>query len=120
MPESGLGRSTVSTLLLLDDERMACVLAYELGTTSYLVYDAVDVGSELEPDDTSGGRASPVTYTAVAASCCCCREPLEPFDPLPFVVDADVLYVVCNRGLQPPYGSYGLPYCNNTIMYLSK
>lgn len=61
MPESGLGRSTVSTLLLLDDERIACVVAYELGTTSYLVYEAVVVEREDELDEASGGRASPVT-----------------------------------------------------------
>ena len=62
MPESGLGRSTVRTLLLLDDERIACVVAYELGTTSYLVYEAVVVDSEdVELDEASGGNASPAT-----------------------------------------------------------
>lgn len=67
IPESGLGRSTVSTLLLLDVERIACVVAYELGTTSYLVYEAVVVDNEDELDDASGGRASPATYTVVAS-----------------------------------------------------
>lgn len=62
IPESGLGRSTVRTLLLLDVERIACVVAYELGTTSYLVYEAVVVDSdEVELDEASGGRASPAT-----------------------------------------------------------
>lgn len=61
MPESGLGRSTVNTLLLLDDERIACVVEYELGTTSYLVYEAVVVDSEDELDEASGGSASPAT-----------------------------------------------------------
>lgn len=67
MPESGLGRSTVSTLLLLDEERIACVVEYELGTTSYLVYDAVVVGSDEPLEDANGGSVSPVTYTAVVS-----------------------------------------------------
>lgn len=68
MPESGLGRSTVRTLLLLDDVRIACVVAYELGTTSYLVYEAVVVDNEDEAEDEArGGNASPVTYTVVAS-----------------------------------------------------
>lgn len=61
MPESGLGRSTVKTLLLLDVDLMACVVAYELGTTSYLVYDAVVVGKDVELEDANGGSVSPVT-----------------------------------------------------------
>lgn len=67
IPESGLGRSTVRTLLLLDDERIACVVAYELGTTSYLVYEAVVVDNEDALDDANGGSASPATYTAVVS-----------------------------------------------------
>ena len=75
----------MSTLLLADDdERMAWVEVYELGTTSYLVYEAVEVGSDVEPDDTSGGNPSPVTYTAVASWW---RPPDEPFVPAPLFED---------------------------------
>lgn len=61
--------------------------------------------SDVDPEDTSGGRASPVTYTAVASGW---LRPLEPF-VLP-MFDADV-YEFWRRGLLEPYGSYGLPYC---------